>query len=109
MMISSISKRFPGTIELPDTLTFQQVAAWRAAIDNLATKTVLEVADDDKAVIGILPVICQLIIRCDIAGIPEHPAPETWPATPRADAGLLIAQIVAAVTKFIVGADDPNE
>ena len=107
--VTSAAKSFRGTVHLPERLTFRQVAGWREAVSGLAGMSVADVAADDAAILAILPALCAIIERCDVEGMPEHPTPDTWPATPRADAGLLIAQLIIAVTKIVAGEDErPN-
>lgn len=105
MDFTSPIKRFAGTITLPDALTFEQYAAWERAISD-ARQTG---GSYTVQAISILPAICMIVETWSLDNLPEHPTPETFPATPVRQVSDLLVWLVDCVGKIIDQEDDvPN-
>lgn len=101
--IISPIKRWPGTVTLPDYLTFDQVRAYREASEA-------EDANADGAIRKWLPAICAIVTHWDLRGLPSPLTPDTWPATPPASAARLYLWLMDSITAlFAEDEERPKE
>lgn len=111
--LTSPVKRFSGTVELSDPLTFPQYLAWIRAVEAAAEKrekiTAITVGYDDIVTELMLPAILQCIEAWHISGIPENPTVDTFPATPRVSAGRLIAWLASEIGAVISDEDEEKK
>ncbi len=109
-ILTSPVKRFSGTVELSDPLTFPQYMAWSKAVQAASEQrdklTAITVGYDDIVTEVMLPAILQCIEAWHIAGVPEKPTVETFPATPRMSAGRLIAWLAGEIGAVISEEDE---
>jgi hypothetical protein len=91
--ITSPVEKFPGTIELPDALSWDQLATWDEGLD----KCKLEVST-----MGILRsqvnLICALGFNWHLKGIDEHP--QTLPTKPMSKVVDLVSWVMGEVIKL---------
>ena len=100
--IESPVKRFPGTVTLPDSLTFTQLEQWGEAFSE---------SGEGYATRGriILPVIFSIVQSWDIPAL-QGVTPETFPSTPIKSVASLLSWLVTAIAQIINEDDDaPNE
>lgn len=110
MKIESPVKKFPGYVVLPEYLTVPQVKAITNALDdpNEPPKVgkVWAVVNQEKR----LPAILACVSEWHLAGVPEKPELETFPASPAKSAGNLIAWLFEEVNKLWLAEEEvPNE
>lgn len=75
--IDSPVKRWPGKVYLPPYMPFEQLLAWEEAMQGLQGN-----ANNLRAVAAIaLPLVCDLVVRWEIEGLPEKVTPQTFPGT----------------------------
>jgi hypothetical protein len=107
-VIESPVKRWPGTITLPDYLTYPQVVAFRKAVAE--AKGLGEDAQLDVYNYAMLPGLCICVERWDIAGLPEHVTAETFPAAPARASSQLLAWVINGVVALFKDAEEiPND
>jgi hypothetical protein len=91
--ITSPVEKFPGTIELPDALSWDQLATWDEGLDK---------ATREASTMGKLRaqvnLICALGFTWQIKGLDEHP--QTLPTKPMAKVVELITWVMGEVTKL---------
>lgn len=108
--LTSPVKRFSGTVELSDPLTFPQYMAWSKAVEAAVVMrenvTVATVGYDDIVTEVMLPAILACVEAWHIAGVPDKPTVETFPATPRMSAGRLIAWLAGEIGAVISEEDE---
>lgn len=103
--ITSPVKRFSGSVVLPDALTYPQLMAWEQALAAAQG----DGKSNTEAWSQLLPGILACVSEWHIAGMPERPTPETFPATPRASALKLLAWLMGEIQTTIKAEDDaPN-
>lgn len=109
-ILTSPVKRFSGTVELSDPLTFPQYMAWSKAVEAAVVMrenvTVATVGYDDIVTEVMLPAILACVEAWHIAGVPDKPTVETFPATPRMSAGRLIAWLAGEIGAVISEEDE---
>lgn len=109
MIVTSPSKVFSGTVELPDGLTFPQYRAWLNGLDKCVAVRKEIPADDPRLAVelyaALLPAIFQCVTVWRIAGFPEGVTADTIPATPHNEVLSLLSAICTAVGGLISGAD----
>jgi predicted DNA-binding transcriptional regulator AlpA len=108
-IITSPVPHFPGTVGLPDYLSFPQEAKWRRAVseaidvikeirgDDGEKVRYVDIAADAGVVEKMMPTILALVSEWKIDGIPETPTVDTFPATPALSALRLVAWIIAEI------------
>jgi len=104
-VITSPVKRFAGTVTLPDGYTFPQIIAF--------DKALADARSDDKTNTEVWFAALRGMIPCveawNLAGVPQQPTPETFPATPRASASALVSWLFTEISKSQTDeGDDPN-
>ena len=106
--ITSPVKRFSGTVELADPLTFPQVFAFQDSLD--AVKAAEEEGDTYRVNYAALPGIIACVEAWHLEGMPERVTIESFPATPPIAAARLIAWLYGEITKGFQDAETvPNE
>jgi hypothetical protein len=104
--ITSPVKRFPGTVTIPDALTFPQAIAWeKAGIAASALKANPE-ATDAEYWQAWMPGITAVVETWNLTGFdPQKP-----PATPRLSIAQLVSWLVGEISTLYTEADEvPNE
>lgn len=115
-IIPSPTKRWPGTITLPDALTYPQYLAWR---NSLATVVELsgpnpvpigDLAANERLVTAMLPGVCACVSRWELGGsFPVSVTPHTFPATPRTASFALLVTLIEAINQLVTETDElPN-
>lgn len=97
--------KFPGTVKLPDALTFPQLQAWENAFGQA------DVSGDTYILQArrVLPAICEIVQEWHITGIPDNPTPETFPATPPRAVAELLGWLIGLINDVVRGdTDSPN-
>jgi hypothetical protein len=111
--LTSPVKRFSGTVELSDPLTFPQYMAWSKAVEIASAQreklTAITVGYDDIVTEVMLPAILACIEAWHIAGVPEKPTVETFPATPRRATAQLIAWLAGEIGAVISEEDEEKK
>lgn len=107
-IITSTSKRYPGTVVLYDPLTFPMVFAFENAIRSMSD------AGEDITVARanylLLPGLLACVAEWHLEDFPENVTPDTFPASPKAERDRLIAWLTSEVTNLFREAEDiPNE
>jgi len=103
-VVVSPVERFPGTVKLPDSLTFSQLLAWEQAMRQAEGNTL---AAFGPVVVGAL---LQIVEDWHIEGLPTPVAVETFPATPVRPVSQLLGWLITEVQGIIVEAEAvPNE
>lgn len=102
--ITSPIPAFPGSVEIPDTLSFAEYFAWKKAVENAAEKS-----DYMEKVFDFLPGILAVVKKWEIKGI-ENPSLDNFPATPVAAVIGLIGWLIGEIGNLVNGVDEaPNE
>lgn len=95
--------QFPGSIVLPDSLTFAQLLTWERAVRQAEGSSLAEFG---PVIVGAL---LEIVIEWRIEGIPTPAAVETFPATPVRAVSQLLGWMVSEVQRIIVDAETaPN-
>ena len=98
-IITSPVTKWPGTVTLPDWLSFQQEAAWEEVIEGLEGEQVLGLAAKAKSALLFVPVITGIVQSWDLGGgFPCPPTLDTWPATPKISSALLLAWLIGEIS-----------
>lgn len=126
MKIDSPVKRWPGSVTLPEYLTWPQVEAWTntqttsneitaEAIAAGRTKVqggrqVLSNVSDVKASrMAWVEGICAIVEAWDLKGLPSPVPPDRFPATPAASAANLLQWLIDQVNALFDEAEEaPN-
>lgn len=96
--------QFPGSIVLPDSLTFAQLLTWERAMRQAEGNTLAEFG---PVVVGALSAIVE---AWDIRGIPTPITVETFPATPVRPVSQLLGWLITEIQHIISDAEAvPNE
>lgn len=106
-VIESPVKRWPGSIVLPDYLTYPQSSAFRKAYQD--GKALGENAPIDEFYHAILPGACACVESWNIQGLPEHVTAENFPFTPALASAKLASWIIGEVARLFAEAEEiPN-
>ena len=120
--ITSPVKEFPGSVELPDYLTFPQALIYEQSI--LDTQVLfseawedsgIEEGDEDASISisqirydsEMIKAICACVESWDLKGLGQL-APDTFPATPRQASKELVAWLYEEIT-YLFSPEVPNE
>lgn len=103
MVITSTAKRFPGTVVLPDALTFPQLIAAQDAFEAAREYQDGNVSRWQRA---LLPGVLACVSEWHIEGVPESPTAENFPATPRKDVSVLFGAILAGILTLVQGENE---
>lgn len=102
--ITSPVKRWPGTVTLPDYLTWPQMRIWKTAADEAS-----QAADLVEQRLAWVRGICQIVMAWELAGLPETLSPETFPATPPRSGVALMGWLIDGISALLDEADEaPN-
>lgn len=102
-IITSPVKRFPGTVVMPDALTFPQFIAWHKAIN---TSRPMGGAEGAHEIVKGLLVIVQ---EWHIENLPDPLTAENFPSTPTSSVSKLLAWLRDDVDNMLDEADEaPN-
>lgn len=103
--VTSPLKSFPGTVTLPDGYTFPQIIAFDKALDEALRGDKSKSEQWYALLRGLIPCVESWALE----GVPEHPTPETFPATPRAEAHKLVSWLLDESQRVQIGEGaDPN-
>ena len=102
MILTSPVKRFSGTVEIPDALTFPEYVAWENGFTGMSGESYTVTAQ------ALLPAICMIVKGWKLDNFPEKVTPDTFPATPPAAVAQLLAWLVGEILRVVEGSDDPN-
>lgn len=110
-IIQSPSSLWPGTITLPNWLTFEQDAAWREAIEAVTAQreelTRLDAAIDPHLARLYFPAIGMIVQEWNLGGgFPCPPTGDTFPATPKEQSAILLVTIISAIDALYSDASD---
>ncbi len=123
--LDSPVKRWPGSVTLPDYLTWPQVKAWTAAeaeadrliaearaagrVKQLGEREVLTAADTANVRMAWLPGVCAIVGDWRLSGL-DAVTPETFPATPPRSAAKLLTWLIDSISRLFDEEEDaPNE
>ncbi len=107
-ILTSPVKKWPGEVILSDPLTFPQVFAFEDALG--AAREQGENATVLRANAALLPGVIACVEEWHLANFPEHPTPETFPATPARASAQVVAWLVGEIGKLFSEAEEvPNE
>lgn len=106
-IIESPVKRWPGSITLPEYLTYPQVVAFRKAMAD--ARALGEEAQVDVYNYAMLPGLCVCVEKWNITGLPEQVTAETFPASPARASVQLLSWLIGQVTALFIEAEEiPN-
>jgi hypothetical protein len=115
--ITSPVKEFPGSVELPDYLTFPQALAYEESIRN--TQVLFDEAGEnleegEEAKVSqirydseMLVAVCGCVEKWNLDNLGQL-APDTFPSTPRVASAELVAWLYEEITKMF-RPEVPNE
>jgi hypothetical protein len=109
-VITSPSKRWPGSVTLCDPLTLPQVELIEAALEMPK-----DVSEDGRVFLTVLdkpqlPAVLACVEKWELQNFPDSPALETFPMTPRKASHDLISWIFVELRKIYLGElEIPNE
>lgn len=105
-VISSPTKRFPGTITLPDFLTIPQARAWEECLDGARALRDRGISYTSVEYIAVWePGLREVVQAWDVEGFSHDPLQ----TTPRGAVLDLIVMVVNEITGMYQGeVDDPN-
>jgi len=107
-IIESPVKRWPGTITLPEYLTYPQVVAFRKAMAE--AKGLGDDAQLDVYNYTLLPGLCACVEAWSIMGLPDKVTAEIFPATPARASASLLAWLISQVIEIFKDAEEiPND
>lgn len=102
--ITSPVKRYPGTVELPDAFSWDQLARWAMDIDAIPTD-----APTLAMVKHQLEAVCNLGLTWHLAGIVERPTLSDIPTKPLIPAVELAGWLMREIGRAVYVEDgDPN-
>lgn len=98
-VITSPVDRWPGTITLPDYLSFPQEAEWEDAIEAAGGEelALIDAASKPRPAMALLPAILGIVQEWRLEGFPEYPTLDTFPATPKLSSARLLAWIIGEI------------
>lgn len=103
--ITSPVKRWPGTVTLPDYLTWPQMRSWKTAADEASQAT-----DLVEQRMAWNRGICAIVETWELAGLPAKLTAETFPATPPRSGVALMGWLIDSISALLDEADEvPNE
>ena len=103
--ITSPVKRYPGTVELPDAFSWDQLAQWATDIDAIPDNAPVPVMLRAQ-----LQAICNLGLSWHLAGIVERPQLTDIPTKPLMAAVELAGWLMREIGRAIYVEDgSPNE
>lgn len=126
-ILTSPVEKYPGTVTIPEPMTFPQYLAWKRVTDNLMAlheKEAGETAEGEAApglkywqIGGVdeytqiaIPGLCAVVEAWNLGGFPADPTAETFPATPRVQIARLVIWLVSEIDGVAYQRDsDPNE
>lgn len=105
-VLPSPVKKWPGSVVLPDALTFEQYRAWADAVRAVkALGSEALVADVDAAFV---PAIMACVAEWRIPALASLTDAGTLPAAPRQSSNKLIAWLVGLISKLVSEADEED-
>lgn len=103
--LESPVKRWPGTVTLPEYLTWPQVEAWQTAADEATEATALAARQ-----LAWVRGICAVVTHWELTALPPTMTPETFPATPPRSSVALMRWLMREINLMFDEADEvPNE
>ena len=99
-IVKSPVERWPGSITLPDYLSYVQEEAWEDVIDGLEGQKFLDLAVKAKSARRFLPVILDVVQEWNLAGLPVKMTEETFPATPKVSAAILLSWLMGEINQM---------
>ena len=103
--ITSPVDKWPGTVTLHDPLTFPQVLAFQDAIDEV--RGLSGEPTVSRVNYTMMSGVCICVEAWDLSGgFPEHPTPETFPATPRTSSAELASWLISEITDLFAEANE---
>jgi len=103
-IITSPVKRYPGTVILADPLTFPQAFAFEDAL--AAVQEIRESGSMARMRYAILPGILACVEAWHLEKLPEQPALDSFPSTPRKSVAELIDWLTLEITALYRESDD---
>jgi len=103
-IITSPVKRYPGTVILADPLTFPQAFAFEDAL--AAVQEIRESGSMARMRYAILPGILACVEAWRLEKLPEQPALDSFPSTPRQSVSELIDWLTREITTLYQESDD---
>lgn len=101
-VIQSPSKKYSGSITLPEFLTFPQLDAAETAFDEAHELGEVRFTKWRRA---ILPGLLACVERWDLENFPQPVTVENFPATPRVEVGEIINAVLGVVSALVSGAE----
>ena len=102
--LDSPVKRWPGSVTLPEYLTWPQLEAWQQAASEAAEATELA-----KRQLAWVRGMCAIVSTWELTGLPSLVRAENFPATPPRSAVALMGWLIREISQLLDEADDaPN-
>ncbi len=102
--LESPVKRWPGTVTLPEYLTWPQMEQWQAAAQEAEDATVMT-----QQQLAWVRGICAVVSTWELTGLPSAMTPDTFPATPARSAVALMGWLIREISALFDEADEaPN-
>lgn len=104
---------WPGYVVLPDALNYPQLIVWQDSIEAMAELgeglTWSAAAANPRTAQHLVNAYCALVVEWHLDKLPPNLTLETFPATPRTQAALLIAWLGGLVSNLLEGSEDTPE
>lgn len=105
-VLTSPVKKWPGTVTVPEALTFEQYHAWTLAIRQVRELgETPPIAEVDACFV---PAILAVVREWDIPALADFVAAGNLPAAPRQSSNKLIGWLVGAISALITEADEED-
>ena len=106
-ILTSPVAKFPGTITIPDYLTYPQaIAYWKG---NEAARAIPDTGSMVEVNYALLPGLFLCVEKWDIQGLPEPLTVDNFPATPPRACRQLIQWVHKSITELIKDVEEiPN-
>lgn len=110
MIIQCPVPGFEGEIELADALNYRQLAAYERGM--IAANKLLRTNEEAGLAeirVFVIPGLIECVKAFRLANVPARPTEETFPSTPKKEAGELYVWLLGVIRKKIDGEDSaPN-
>jgi len=103
--LDSPVKRWPGSVTLPEYLTWPQLEAWQQAASEATEATALAARQ-----LAWVRGICAIVSTWELTGLPSSMTPESFPATPPKSSVALMGWLIRSISDLLNEVDEiPNE
>jgi hypothetical protein len=115
-ILTSPSKKWPGTVTLQEPLTFPGYLAWKNALDaadearqdQKGPMTLGEAAIVPEVTSALLPGLCACVEKWELEGLGQL-TPDSFPATPRMASARLLLWLMGEIMRLVTEEEEvPN-